>query len=116
MYPADDDANGRFSHEMISPLIYRLALIVPTGDPIQILQEFLPAKSRAAKCLRLVFAETRLLHAQMGSSSRRRQRERHHAFQMVGGIGMGVVPGIGQRLVRLDGANLATQHSAPVAA
>ena len=49
----------------------------------------------------LIRPEARLLHAQMGPGARRGERPRDDALEILG------VPGVGQRLVRLDGLDLA---------
>src|SRR6185437_4330222 len=83
---------------------------------IEVAEEFLPAGASAAERLSLLRSEARLLDAQMRAGTRRRQRKRHHALEIVGRVVMDEIPAVGQRLVRLDGEHLAIQHSAPFAA
>src|SRR5579864_2627276 len=90
------------------------ASVLPHQQLIEVLEELLPAESRATECLRLIGPETRLLHAKMGAGAGRSECKGHHASQVVGVICMRMIPGVGQRLVRFDGENLAIQHAAPV--
>src|SRR3546814_9734851 len=61
-----------------------------------------------------LFRSARLLHAQMRPRARWRQREGHHALQIVGRVVVREISGVGQFFVRLDFKNLAVQHAAPV--
>src|SRR5580692_11406843 len=83
---------------------------------IEVAEEFLPAGTGAAESLSLLRSEAGLLDAQMRAGAGRCQRERHHASEIVGRIVVGKVPGVGQRLVGLDGEHLAIEHAAPFAA
>src|SRR5215218_5958969 len=82
----------------------------------QLREELLPSGVGAAKGLLLIRPEARLLHAQQRPRARWRERKGHHALQIEGGIRVLEIPGVGQRLVRLDGEHLAIQHAAPFAA
>src|SRR3984957_979707 len=95
---------------------YTRRSIVPRHQLIEVLQEFLPAELGTAEGLRLIGAEARLLHAKASTAAGRSEDKGHHARQIVGGIFVRMVPGVGQRLVRLDGENLAVQYATPVAA
>src|SRR5215470_13783424 len=88
--------------------------ICPRQDLLQLDEELLPACLGAPERLLLVLPEARLLHAQVGPRARWRERKRHHALQIVGRIVVRKVPSVGQRLVRLDGQDLAIQHATPV--
>src|SRR6266702_3312097 len=83
---------------------------------VQLCEKLLPAGMRAAIGLLLAGPEARLLDAQMRACVRRRQREGHHALEVVGRILMREIPGVGERSLRLDGEDLAVQHAAPFAA
>src|SRR5215213_9597460 len=87
----------------------------PRYEFFQLREELLPSNLGAAKSLLLIRPEARLLHAQQGPRARWRERKGHHALQIEGGIRVLEIPGVGQRLVRLDGEHLAIQHAAPVA-
>src|SRR5262252_4731280 len=82
----------------------------------QLCKELLPSGVGAAIGLPLIRPEARLLHVQMRPRTRWRERKGHHASQIVGRIVVRKVPGVGQRLVRLDGKDLAVQRAAPVSA
>src|SRR5579864_4619404 len=90
--------------------------IRPRQQLPEIFEELLPTEFGAAESLRLIAPEARLFDAQVRACACRRERKRHHALQVVGGIVVDMIPGVGQRLVRLDGENLAIQHPAPVSA
>src|ERR1044071_3264733 len=74
----------------------------PRRQLFQLVEHLLPAEPGAAKCLPLVGPEADLLHAQEGAFGCRGERERHHALQIIGRIVMGMIPGVGQFLVRFD--------------
>src|SRR6476660_10341247 len=90
--------------------------IRPRQNLLQLPEGLLPSDLGAAKSLFLIRTEARLLHAQQGAVTRWRECKRHHALQIEGRIRVLESPGVGQRLVRLDGEHLAIQHAAPVAA
>src|SRR5882757_894179 len=90
--------------------------INPRQHLLQICEELLPSVPGAAKSLLLIRPKTRLLHAQESPRARWRERKGHLALQIVGRILVRKIPGVGQRLVRLDGEHLAIQHAAPVSA
>src|SRR3954449_1910043 len=71
---------------------------------------------RAAKSLLLRWAEARLLDAQMRACAGRGQCEGHDALEIERRVVMREIPGVGERLLRLDGEDLAVQHAAPLAA
>src|SRR5262245_66368048 len=75
----------------------RQTSVCPRQGLLQICQELLPSDPGAAVGLFLIRPEARLLHAQMGSGSRRRERKGHHAVQVEGRIVVGKIPGVGQR-------------------
>src|SRR5947209_11869060 len=91
-------------------------LVCPCQQLVQLGEELLPAGMRAAIGLLLAGAEARLLDTQMRARARRRQRECHHALEIVRRILMREIPGVGERSLRLDGQDLAVQHAAPLTA
>src|SRR5215207_6039877 len=88
----------------------------PRHELFQLPEELLPSDLGAAKSLLLIRPESRLLHAQQRPRRRWGERKGHHALQIEGGIRVLEIPGVGQRLVRLDSEQLAIQHAAPFAA
>src|SRR6478735_10783172 len=91
-------------------------LVCPCQQLVQLGEKLLPAGMRAAKGLLLRRAEARLLDTQMSACARRRQREGHDALEIERRVVMREIPGVGERLLRLDGEDLAVQHAAPLAA
>src|SRR5258708_40063883 len=92
------------------------ASIYPRQDLLQVCKELLPPVPGAPVGLLLIRPEARLLHAQVRPRARWSERKFHHTPKIVGRIVVHKIPGVGQRLVRLDGQDLAVQHAAPVSA
>src|SRR6185437_15296177 len=91
------------------PLTCAKSSLRPRQDPLEVGKEYLPSVDGALIGLLLIRPEPRLLHAQVGARARRRESPGHYALEAIGR------PGVGQRLVRLDGEHLAVD-SAPVGA
>src|SRR5689334_1560539 len=88
----------------------------PRQDLLQFCKELLPARVSAAIGLLLVRPEARLLDAQVRPRACGGEREGDHALQVEGGVLVIEIPGVGQRLVWLDGKDLAVEHAAPFSA
>ena len=121
MNPAEDHAQGCLSHgdsySVYSKATLRRAGITPAAPkPLPAWRKTASSRLRAAKSLLLVRPEAGLLHAQVRAVGGRRQREGDDALQIEGGVVVLEIPGVGQRLVRLDREHLAIQHAAPFAA